>query len=57
MRKEVFGSITLYQGDCMEYMAGLDDKAFDLAVVDPPYGINAGKMQMGERQGQAMEAG
>ena len=23
----------------MEYMAGLKDKAFDLAIVDPPYGI------------------
>jgi site-specific DNA-methyltransferase (adenine-specific) len=39
VRKEVFGNITLYQGDCMEYMTELDDKAFDLAVVDPPYGI------------------
>ena len=27
--------------DCMEYMKTLPDKAFDLAVVDPPYG-NAG---------------
>ena len=26
--------------DCMEYMAGLPDKAFDLAIVDPPYGGN-----------------
>lgn len=25
--------------DCMEYMRGLPDKAFDLAIVDPPYGI------------------
>jgi DNA modification methylase len=48
MRKEVFGSITLYQGDCMEYMAGLYDKAFDLAVVDPPYGIGAGKARQGK---------
>ena len=23
--------------DCMEYMKGLDDNAFDLAIVDPPY--------------------
>ena len=33
--------------DCMEYMRTLPDKAFDLAVVDPPYGIkinmNAGR--------------
>lgn len=25
--------------DCMEYMRTLPDKAFDLAIVDPPYGI------------------
>ena len=39
MQKETFGKVTLYCGDCMELMAGLDDKEFDLAVVDPPYGI------------------
>lgn len=32
-------TITLLNCDCMEYMAGLPDKAFDLAIVDPPYGI------------------
>lgn len=26
-----------YNCDCMEYMKSLPDKAFDLAVVDPPY--------------------
>ena len=35
------GGITLLHMDCMEYMRGLPDKAFDLAIVDPPYGINA----------------
>ncbi len=30
---------TLLHIDCMEYMKGLPDKAFDLAIVDPPYGI------------------
>ncbi len=25
--------------DCMEYMAGLEENAFDLAIVDPPYGL------------------
>lgn len=24
--------------DCMDYMQGIQDGAFDLAVVDPPYG-------------------
>ena len=28
-----------YNMDCMEYMRTLQDKAFDLAVADPPYGI------------------
>ena len=31
----------------MEFMRGLKDKTFDLAIVDPPYGINAPNMQMG----------
>lgn len=32
-------TIELLNIDCMEYMAGLPDKAFELAIVDPPYGI------------------
>lgn len=32
-------AIELLNIDCMEYMATLPDKAFDLAIVDPPYGI------------------
>lgn len=31
--------LTLLNVDCMEYMASVPDKYFDLAVVDPPYGI------------------
>lgn len=31
--------IELFNIDCMAYMATLPDKAFDLAIVDPPYGI------------------
>lgn len=30
----------VYNIDCMEYMQTLPDKFFDLAIVDPPYGIN-----------------
>ena len=33
--------IEMLNMDCMEYMAGLPDKAFDLSCVDPPYGIGA----------------
>ena len=32
-----------YNIDCMEYMATLPDKAFGLALVDPPYGIGASR--------------
>ena len=35
--------IDLMNIDCMEYMATLDDNAFDLAIVDPPYGIGESK--------------
>ena len=31
--------IELLHMDCMDYMATLPDKAFDLAIIDPPYGI------------------
>lgn len=32
------GNIRLVHGDCMDFMRTLPDNAFDLAVVDPPYG-------------------
>jgi site-specific DNA-methyltransferase (adenine-specific) len=32
-------NINLYNGDCIEAMAKMKDKQFDLAIVDPPYGI------------------
>jgi site-specific DNA-methyltransferase (adenine-specific) len=41
-------SIELLNIDCMEYMATLPDKAFDLAIVDPPYGIDAAELFGGE---------
>ena len=34
--------IELLHMDCMEYMAQCEDNAFDLAIVDPPYGIGEG---------------
>jgi len=30
-------------GDCMDYLPNIPDKYFDLAIVDPPYGIGASK--------------
>lgn len=32
--------IKLYNCDCMAYMTEYKDNEFDLAIVDPPYGIN-----------------
>jgi site-specific DNA-methyltransferase (adenine-specific) len=37
---ESFKNITLHNGDCMEVLKSLPDNAFDLAICDPPYGIN-----------------
>lgn len=39
--------INLYNQDCMQAMTGFADNEFDLAIVDPPYGINIGNMYMG----------
>lgn len=36
-------SIQLYNMDCMDYLKDLPDKAFDLAIVDPPYGLGQDK--------------
>jgi len=44
----IIGKATLYNMDCMELMATCADKTFDLAIVDPPYGINAPNMSMGQ---------
>jgi site-specific DNA-methyltransferase (adenine-specific) len=41
------GSITVYHGDCMDLLDATPDKAYDLAIVDPPYGINEPNMNMG----------
>lgn len=40
----------VYNIDCMEYMRTLPDKYFDLAVCDPPYGININH-NIGRRKG------
>ncbi|MCP4442163.1 MAG: site-specific DNA-methyltransferase, partial [Aureispira sp.] len=35
--------IELLNMDCMDYLKECDDNAFQLAIVDPPYGIDAAK--------------
>lgn len=42
--------INIYNQDCMEGMKGMEDNQFDLAIVDPPYGIGV-KINMGRRAG------
>ena len=34
------GDIKLLNCDCMDYLLGCEDDAFDLAIVDPPYGLD-----------------
>lgn len=36
---EQLGTIKAYNADCMEIMKQYPDKYFDLAIVDPPYGL------------------
>ena len=36
---DILGNIKLYNADCMEVMKTFKDKQFDLAIVDPPYGL------------------
>ena len=40
---DILGNIKLYNADNMEVMKTFKDKQFDLAIVDPPYGIGADK--------------
>ena len=40
-------STKVYSEDCTEALKRFGDGYFDLAVVDPPYGIGANKMQLG----------
>ena len=49
--------IELLNCDCMEYMATVPDKYFDLAIVDPPYGIGASSknfIRQGKQTGKSM---
>ena len=50
MKQHIIGNSKVYNMDCMELMAQYPDKYFDLAVVDPPYGIGI-NVSMGRRKG------
>ena len=49
MKKTVtIGKATLHNCDCMDLLKATPDKFYDLAIVDPPYGIDASNMTMGK---------
>lgn len=41
--------VELLNCDCMQYMRSLEDNAFDLAIVDPPYGLGEAGKRSGTR--------
>ena len=43
-KEEHFDRLSFYNGDCMDLLKQTPDKYYDLALVDPPYGINVAKM-------------
>lgn len=45
--------LEIYNIDCMEYMAALEDNVFDLAIVDPPYGLGEAGKRSGTRSSKA----
>lgn len=40
MKSDKIGNLTFYNADNLEIMMGMKDNEFNLAIVDPPYGIN-----------------
>jgi site-specific DNA-methyltransferase (adenine-specific) len=49
--------IQITNEDNMELMARYEDNHFDLAIVDPPYGINASEMTMGSGKNKKYSKG
>ena len=47
---KTYGKLDLHCCDCMDLMKGYPDNHFDLAIVDPPYGISI-NMNQGRRKG------
>ena len=51
--------IKLFNMDCMDALREMETNAFDLAIVDPPYGINQDRVQneLGGKKGFNKESG
>lgn len=48
----------VYNMDCMDYMKSIPDKFFDLAIVDPPYGLGSKRTQgSGRLKGRCLNRG
>lgn len=43
--------VNFYNVDCLTFMKSVPDKHYDLAIVDPPYGINV-NMNAGRKKGE-----
>lgn len=56
---EKLGNITMYHADCMDVMKTFKDNQFDLAIVDPPYGLfknnrfKGGRFEIYNKEGKA----
>lgn len=46
--------IRLFNGDCMEAFAGMEDNQYDIAIVDPPFGIGNFVQVGGNHRGDAV---
>ena len=56
MTRELIGlgliqMIKLHNSDCLEAMRLMKDDAFELAIVDPPYGIGMGSAMSSQTEG------
>jgi len=47
----------IHNQDCLEAMKLMQDNQFDLAIVDPPYGIGASEMTMGSGKNKKYKKG
>ena len=50
-------NLTFYNCDCMDLLKETPDKYYELAIVDPPYGIDVGKMNLGDKKDKLWSKG
>jgi len=43
MKAHAIGTVTMFEGDCMDFMRDLPDDSYELAIVDPPYFVGPNK--------------